>query len=146
MSEVEVTLDPARVNAEAAHAFLTTSYWSPGIPLEVVKRAIQNSLCVAVLKGSEQVGSARLVTDRATFAYLADVYILPDYRGIGLSQKMLAALFAHPDVQGLRRLMLVTRDAHTLYEKFGFASLAAPERFMELHKANVYATQAPRGA
>jgi GNAT superfamily N-acetyltransferase len=135
----EVTLDPDRLDVEAAHAFLSTTYWSPGIPLSVVRRAIENSLCVAVFAGSRQVAFARAVTDRATFAYLADVYVLEEHRGQGLSRRMIEALLAHPDLQGLRRLMLATRDAHGLYEKFGFKPLANPARMMELHRPDVYA-------
>jgi GNAT superfamily N-acetyltransferase len=107
----------------------------------VVRKAVANSLCAAVFAGSEQVGFARLVTDRATFAYLADVYVLEGHRGQGLSRRLVAALLEHRELQGLRRLMLVTRDAHGLYEKFGFTALAHPERVMELHRPGVYATQ-----
>ena len=112
------------------------------MPRDVVDRAIAGSLCIGVLDDGRQIGFARLVTDRATFAYLAEVFVIPEYRGQGVSQEMLRRLFAHPDVQGLRRLMLATRDAHGLYEKFGFKPLAAPDRFMELHDPNVYATPA----
>lgn len=140
---VEITLDPARIDVEAAHAFLRTIYWAQDIPLEVLRRAIAHSLCVAALDEGRQVGFARLITDRATFAYLADVYVLPGHRGRGISRQMLAALFGHPDVQGLRRAMLATRDAHGLYEKFGFTPLAAPARFMERHDPMVY--QGARG-
>ncbi len=143
MPDAEITLDPRRIDAEAAHEVLRTTYWSPGIPLDVVKRAIQNSLCVAARIEDRQVGFARLVTDRATFAYLADVYVLPGHQGQGLAEKMLTALLGHPEVQGLRRLMLATRDAHGLYERFGFRPLAAPERFMEWHDPGVYERQGP---
>lgn len=139
MPDTDITLDPQQIDAEAAHAFLSGTYWSPGIPLAVVERAIQNSLCVAARCQGRQVGFARLVTDKATFAYLADVYVLPEHRGQGLSTRMLAALLGHPEVQGLRRLMLATRDAHGLYRRFGFQPLAVPERFMELHRPDVYA-------
>ena len=132
------TFDPSRFDVDAIHAFLTTSYWSPGVPRDVVQRAIEGSLCIGVLDAGRQVGFARLVTDRATFAYLADVFVIPEYRGRGISPRMLEQLFAHPDVQGLRRMMLATRDAHTLYEKFGFTPLAAPSRFMERHDPDVY--------
>ncbi|MBL0940398.1 MAG: GNAT family N-acetyltransferase [Gemmatimonadaceae bacterium] len=138
-TDIEITTDAARIDAEAAHAFLTTSYWSPGIPLDVVQRAIANSLCVAARSGGAQVGFARLVTDRATFAYLADVHVLADYRGRGIAHRMLEALFGHVDVQGLRRLMLVTRDAHALYRGFGFTAASAPERIMERVTRNAYA-------
>jgi GNAT superfamily N-acetyltransferase len=137
-SDYEITLDPGRIDAEAAHAFLSGSYWAAGIPLAVVRKAIANSLCVAAYAGGAQVGFARVVTDRATFAYLADVYVLEAHRGRGLSRQLVAALLGHPELQGLRRLMLVTRDAHGLYEQFGFTALAHPERVMELHRPGVY--------
>lgn len=139
---IEFTFDPQRFDTTAIHAFLTTSYWSPGVPLSVVQRAIAGSLCIAAIDAVGLVGFARLVTDRATFAYLADVFVLPRHRGHGVSKQMLERLFAHPDVQGLRRLMLATRDAHALYQRFGFTPLAAPERFMELHNPAVYAASA----
>lgn len=139
MSDIAFSFDPAQFDVAAIHAFLSTSYWSPGVPLQVVEKAIAGSLCIGALHCGAQVGFARLVTDRATFAYLADVYVLPEHRGQGVSRAMLKALFAHPDVQGLRRMMLATRDAHALYAKFGFTPLAAPERFMELHRPDVYA-------
>ena len=140
---LDITFDPARIDVEAAHRFLRTSYWAQDIPLDVLRRAIAHSLCVAAFDHGAQVGFARLVTDRATFAYLADVYVLPDYRGQGVSRLLLAAFLGHPEVQGLRRLLLVTRDAHGLYERFGFTPLAAPARFMERHDPAVYRAAAP---
>ena len=141
MPDYELSLDPARIDIEATRDYLAGSYWAANIPREVVRKAVANSLCAAVFAGSEQVGFARLVTDRATFAYLADVYVLEGHRGRGLSRRLVAALLEHPELQGLRRLMLVTRDAHGLYEKFGVTALAHPERVMELHRPGVYATQ-----
>lgn len=140
MNEIAITFDQSRFDVDAIHAFLTEAYWCVGIPHKVVRKAIEGSLCIGVLADQQQVGFARLVTDRATFAYLADVYVLPAYRGQGLSYRMLNALFDHPDVQGLRRMLLATHDAHGLYAKFGFTPLAAPPRFMELHKPDVYHT------
>jgi GNAT superfamily N-acetyltransferase len=142
--EYEISLDPARLDVEAAHAYLSTSYWAAGIPLSVLRKAVENSLCVAAFSGPEQVGFARVVTDRATFAYLADVYVLQEHRGRGISRRLVAALLQHPELHGLRRLMLVTRDAHGLYEKFGFTALAHPTRVMELHRPDVYAQQEDR--
>jgi GNAT superfamily N-acetyltransferase len=136
--DYEISLDPARIDVGAAHAFLAGSYWAKDIPLAVVRKAIGHSLCAAAFAGGEQVGFARLVTDCATFAYLADVYVLEPHRGKGLSRRLVAALLGHPEVQGLRRLMLVTRDAHRLYERFGFTALAHPERVMELHRPGIY--------
>ena len=138
MSDYEITSDPSRIDVEAAHAFLSKTYWSPGIPLAVVRKAIENSLCVATLRAGRQVGFARAVTDRATFAYLADVYVLDEHRGQGLSRVMIETLLCHPDLQGLRRIILATRDAHGLYAKFGFKPLANPGRMMELHNPDVY--------
>jgi len=137
-TEYELSLDPARFDVEAVHAYLSTSYWAAGIPEPVLRKAMENSLCVGAYAGTEQVGFARVVTDRATFAYLADVYVLEKHRGQGLARKLVAALLRHPELHGLRRLMLVTRDAHGLYEKFGFTPLAHPTRVMELHRPDVY--------
>jgi GNAT superfamily N-acetyltransferase len=135
-----ITTDAARFDVEAIHAFLSTSYWAAGIPIDVVRRAIAGSLAFALLHGDRQIGFARLITDRATFAYLADVYVLDAYRGHGLGKWLVATALAHPDVQGLRRLMLVTRDAHALYAPFGFKPLAAPDRHMEITRPNIYQT------
>ena len=138
MPEYELTSDPARLDVEAIHAFLSKTYWSPGIPRYIVQRAIDNSLCFGVLLEGQQVAFARLVTDKTTFAYLADVYVLEEHRGRGLSRRMMDAIMAHPELQGLRRMMLATRDAHGLYAKFGFKPLAAPDRIMEIHVPNAY--------
>jgi GNAT superfamily N-acetyltransferase len=146
MSPYEVSTDPDRLDIEAIHAFLATTYWSPGVPLSTVRRAVENSVCVGVYLAGQQVGFARMVTDKATFAYLADVYILEEHRGNGLSKRMLEALFRLEALQGLRRMMLATRDAHALYEQFGFKALATPVRFMELHNPNAYAPSAPSAA
>jgi GNAT superfamily N-acetyltransferase len=128
-----------QIDAAAAHAYLARSYWSPGIPLATVATAIANSLCVAVRHGGEQVGLARVVTDRATFAYLADVYVLEEHRGRGLAQAMVAWLQDHPELQGLRRWLLMTVDAHPLYAKLGWSPLAHPDRAMERLFPDVYA-------
>jgi GNAT superfamily N-acetyltransferase len=144
--QLDITLDRDRIDVAAAHEFLSRSYWAEGIPLPVLRRALDHSLCVAALQDGRQVGFARLVTDRATFAYLADVYVLPECRGQGISRRMLEALFDHPDARALRRCLLVTRDAHGLYEKFGFAPLAAPSRFMERHDPDVYRRGGVAGA
>ena len=135
---IVVSDDPARLDMEVIHGFLSNAYWSQGIPREVVERALRNSLCFGLYDGDRQVGFARVVTDRATFAYLADVYVLEGHRGRGLSRRLVAALLDHAELHGLRRLMLVTRDAHGVYGKFGFAPLAHPERVMELHRPDVY--------
>ena len=136
----EISTDSSRLDLTAIHAYLSTAYWSQGIPLEVVRRAVANSVCVGAYASSSQVGFARVVTDKATFAYLADVYVLEAHRGRGLSRRMLSELFADKELQGLRRMLLVTRDAHGLYTSFGFTPLGNPARFMERHNPNAYAT------
>jgi GNAT superfamily N-acetyltransferase len=143
MQTYEVSTDAARLDLQAIHAFLEGSYWSPGIPLDTVERAIKNSVCIGAYIDGQQIGFARMVTDKATFAYLADVYVLEEHRGNGLAKRMMAGLLQLQELQGLRRMMLATRDAHALYEKFGFLALATPARFMELHNPNAYVQTAP---
>ncbi len=138
MAEYEVTTDASRFDLDAIHAFLSATYWSRGIPRAVVERAVANSLCFGVFRDGRQVAFARVVTDRATFAYVADVFVLDAHRGKGLSRRLLDAIVAHPDLQGLRRMLLATRDAHGLYAKYGFTSLAVPERMMEVFRPDVY--------
>jgi len=177
----DISSDPSRLQLDAIHAYLTRSYWSPGIPKEVVARAIANSVCLGLYltqecalghdgtpaparagdrhhgdaqfpaqgvdrhrgdtrvpahgdrrHGDTQVGFARVVTDKASFAYLADVYVLEEHRGQGLSKRLVAAVLAHPELQGMRRFLLATRDAHGLYAQFGFKAPAKPENFMEI--------------
>lgn len=130
--------DPSLLQVEAIHRVLASSYWSPNIPLSVVEKAIQGSLCFGVYLGTKQVGFARVITDRATFAYLCDVYVLEDYRGQGLGRRLMEHVVAHPDLQNLRRFVLVTRDAHSLYAAFGFVPLARPDGYMEIHRPRVY--------
>jgi GNAT superfamily N-acetyltransferase len=136
--EYTVTTDPARIDIGAVHAYLARSYWAEEIPRAVVERSIAGSLCASLFHGAAQVGFARAVTDRATFAYLADVYVLEEHRGRGLARRLVEELRAHPDLDGIRRWMLVTRDAHGLYEKLGFTSPAHPERFMEAVRRDCY--------
>jgi GNAT superfamily N-acetyltransferase len=126
-----VTTNPSRFDREAIHAFLSRSYWAEHIPREIVDRSIEGSLGFGLFEGVLQIGFARVVTDRATFAYLADVYVLESHRGRGLGRWLIECVTAHPDLQGLRRWSLVTRDAHDVYRAFGFQSLRAPERHME---------------
>lgn len=137
-SDFEITSDPARIDVDAVHAFLTQVYWSKGIPRETVARAVAHSLSFALLHRGRTVGFARIVTDRATFAYLADVYVLPEHRGQGLGEWLVGTALRHPDLVGLRRVLLATRDMHALYARFGFRPLAAPERMMEIHDPDVY--------
>jgi ribosomal protein S18 acetylase RimI-like enzyme len=133
-----ITSDPAAVDVDAVHAYLRTSYWAEDIPRDLVARAIANSIPFSVLHGARQVGFARVVTDRATFAYLADVYVLEAYRGRGLARRLMDAVMAHPDLQGLRRFSLITRDAEGLYRRYGFAPLAAPARHLEIARPGMY--------
>jgi GNAT superfamily N-acetyltransferase len=133
MGEVEITTDQSRVDVDVVHNFLSQSaYWALGRPRATVERSIRNSLCFSVFCDGEQVGFARVVSDRAVFAYLMDVFVLPEYRGRGISKTLLRTILDHPDLQNLRLFLLVTRDAHGLYEKFGFRPLAAPEHVMEI--------------
>jgi GNAT superfamily N-acetyltransferase len=143
MQTYEISADSARLNLIAIHAALTQTYWAQGIPFARVETLVRNSVCVGAYLGSEQVGFARVVTDKATFAYLADVYVLAQHRGNRLSRRMLEMIFGLPELQGLRRMMLATRDAHGLYEKFGFKPLLAPLRFMERHDPDAYAAPPP---
>ena len=138
MSAYEISTDPARLDLDAIHAFLTQSYWSPGIARATVARAIANSLCFGVFWQGQQVGFARMVTDKTTFAYLCDVYVLEAHRGRGVSKQLMDYVVKHPDLQGLRRMMLATRDAHGLYAQFGFTPLSAPDRIMEVLQPNIY--------
>jgi GNAT superfamily N-acetyltransferase len=137
--EFEISTDAARVDVAAVHSFLTNSYWAAGIPLETVAQSIQNSLCFGIYRGQEQIGFARVITDRATFAYLADVFVLAAFRGRGLAKWLMQCILSHPGLQGLRRWSLITRDAHGLYQEFGFQQLRTPERWMEKHDPEVYA-------
>jgi GNAT superfamily N-acetyltransferase len=133
-----IATDADAMDVDAIHAYLSVSYWSPGIPRDVVAKAIGGSLCFGLFDHERQIGFARVVTDRATFAYLCDVYVLEDHRGRGLAAWLMEAVIAHPHLQGLRRFVLATRDAHRLYEKFGFVPLARPEIFMEINRAGLY--------
>ena len=142
MAGVTVDDDPAKLDMDMIHGFLARTYWSPDIPRAVLERALANSLCFGVYEDGRQVGFARVVTDRATFAYLADVFVLESHRRRGLSKRLVAEILGHPSLQGLRRWLLVTRDAQGLYGQFGFTPLRSPERFMELHDPDVYSRSA----
>ena len=137
--DFEISTDPLRINVESVHEFLTNSYWAKGIPLETVQRSIENSICFGMYFAQQQIGFARVISDCATFAYLADVFILPAYRGRGLSKWLMECIVAHPDLQGLRRWTLATRDAHQLYAQYGFTPFQKPDRWMERHDPDVYA-------
>jgi GNAT superfamily N-acetyltransferase len=133
-----ISTDPDRLDIQAMHAYLSRSYWAEGIPLEVVTKSVEGSLCFGLFEGSRQIGLARVITDRATFAYLCDVYVLEEYRGQGLGKWLMEAVRSHPDLQNLRRFVLLTRDAHGLYEQFGFTRLGDPSRYMEIADPEVY--------
>jgi GNAT superfamily N-acetyltransferase len=137
-----VTADRSRMDVDAVHAFLTRSFWATGISRELVAKSIDHSLCFGVFDDDVQVAFARVVTDYSTYAYLCDVYVLEEYRGKGLSKWMMEHVMMHPELQGLRRFQLVTRDAHGLYTQFGFAPPAHPERQMEIFRPGLYSGEA----
>jgi GNAT superfamily N-acetyltransferase len=132
----ELRLDA--LDVDAVHAMLTRAYWCRGIPRDIVAKSCANSLCVSLFCAGEQVGIARWVTDRATFAYLCDVFVHEDHRGLGLGDWLVGQGQQHPDLQGLRRQVLFTLDMHALYARHGFAPLATPERGMEIVRPNLY--------
>jgi len=133
-----VSTEPGRLDRALVHRFLASSYWAKGIPAEVVERSITGSIPFGLYHWDEQIGFARVVTDRATFAYLADVFVVPERRGAGLGRWLVECVMAHPDLQGLRRFLLATRDAHALYERFGFASPLRPHSLMERFSPDIY--------
>ena len=133
---IEISTDKQKLDPSVIHQFLTTSYWATGISLERVQKRIDNSVCFGVYADDKQVGFARVITDFDSFAYLADVFILQEYRGLGLSKELMKAVLSHPDLQGLRRWILATRDAHGLYAQFDFKELEVPSRWMELFNPN----------
>lgn len=133
-----ISTDKSRFDLTLIHNFLTTSYWAAGIPLEIVRRSIENSLSFGLYREDQQIGYARVITDYATFAYLGDVFILEPFRGQGLSKWLMEVIVTHPDLQGFRRWILLTKDAHGLYKKVGFTGVATPERYMERFFADVY--------
>lgn len=133
--------DPEVVDLAVVHDVLTQSYWARGIPRETLARAISHSIPLSLYLGDRQVGFARAVTDRATFAYVADVFVVEDQRGHGLGVWLVGTLLAHPELQGLRRWLLGTRDAHGLYLKFGFKPPADPTTFLTRHDPDIYSRQ-----
>lgn len=145
--DVMVSTDPGRLDLDAIHDALAQAYWSEGIPQATVERALRGSLCFGLYrqdgKGDRQIGLARVITDAATFAYLCDVYVLPEFRGRGLGKLLMTAVLEHPDLQGLRRFSLVTRDAHHLYERFGFTAIKNPDRHMEIVRPDLYKKATP---
>lgn len=144
-NEYEISTDKSRFDVELIHRFLDgQSYWAKGLPKELIPRMIAGSLCFGVYLHSEQVGFARVISDFTTFAYLSDVFITETHRGKGLSKRLVQHILARPDLQGLRRFVLATRDAHSLYAAFGFQPLDHPEYFMQIYNPELYASIASK--
>lgn len=134
-----ISTDPGKLNLGVIHHYLAKeSYWAENIPLATVGKSIRNSLCFGLYQADEQIGFARIISDYATFAYLADVYVLTEYRGKGLSKWLMQCVLQHPELQGLRRIMLMTKDAHGLYAKYGFAPIADAGNCMAITKPGLY--------
>ena len=136
--EYTISTDGGRLDLDVVHGFLTASYWARGIPRDVVERSIAGSLPFGLYHGARQIGFARVISDEATYAYIGDVFVLDEYRGQGLGTWLMETVVACPELQGLRRWTLATRDAHALYRKVGFAPLHSPERWMERWFPEVY--------
>ncbi len=136
--DYRISTDKAILDIEYIHSFLSTSYWAEGIPKEVVQRSIEGSLCFGVYYQQRQIGFARVITDEATFAYLCDVFIDEAHRGQGLSKWLMETIMAYPTLHRLRRFMLATKDAHSLYQQFGFTPLTFTDRWMHIHQPDVY--------
>ena len=133
-----ISTNKNKLNVRYIHSFLSRSYWAENIPVDVVQRSIKGSLCFGVYHSEQQVGFARVITDEATFAYLADVFVDEAYRGKGLSKWLVKTILSYPGLQGLRRFLLATRDAHELYRQFGFIELTFVDRWMQIHWPDVY--------
>jgi GNAT superfamily N-acetyltransferase len=137
-----ITTYKEQINIDYVHGFLSQTYWAENIPLDTVRRSIEGSLCFSVFYGDQQVGFARVITDGATFAYLADVFIDEGFRGRGLSKWLVDVILSYPQLQGLRRFLLATKDAHGLYRQFGFQSLHTVDSWMQIHQPEVYKKKA----
>ena len=133
-----ISTEKEKLDIDLIHSFLNRTYWAEGISKEVIRRSIEGSLCFGVFENDKQVGFARMITDKATFAYLADVFIIEEFRGRGLSKWLMEIIMSHPDLQGLRRMILVTKDAHGLYKQFGFTPLINVDRWMNILDPDVY--------
>ena len=133
-----ISTEKEKLDVDLIHSFLNRTYWAEGISKAIIGRSIEGSLCFGVFENDKQVGFARMITDKATFAYLADVFIIEEYRGRGLSKWLMQVIMSHPDLQGLRRMILATKDAHGLYEQFGFTPLINVERWMHILDPDVY--------
>ncbi|WP_366919475.1 GNAT family N-acetyltransferase [Hydrocarboniphaga sp.] len=144
MRELRISTDSSQIDVDLVHRYLSEeSYWAKGIPRETVERSLAHSLCFGGYIDGHQVAFARVISDYATFAYLGDVFVLPEYRGSGYSKALMQAVIAHPQLQGLRRFMLATSDAHGLYAQFGFAAPAKPQTLMECCVPDIYKTSKP---
>jgi N-acetylglutamate synthase-like GNAT family acetyltransferase len=138
-NEYTISTDPSRLDIDTIHTYLANeSYWASGIPLEIVRKSIENSLCFGVYEQGKQIGFARVVSDRATFAWLCDVFILEPYRGHGLGKWLVHCVLNHPGLQNLRSWMLATQDAQSLYSQFGFKTLEHPESVMRRRNLHIY--------
>ena len=139
MNGFKITSSRTDLDLNVIHAFISESYWAKNIPIATVEKAISNSLVFGAYNTSgEQVGFARVITDKATFAYLGDVFVVEEFRGLGISKLLMKSVCEHPDLQGLRRFMLATSDAHGLYTQFGFTPLENPETFMQIWQPGIY--------
>jgi GNAT superfamily N-acetyltransferase len=137
-----VSTDREKLDLPLIHAFLSAhAYWCLHIPFETFRRSVENSLCFGVYQGDSQVGFARIISDYATVAYLGDVFILPEHRGKGLSKRLIGDIMAHPALQGLRRWILLTRDAQGLYRQFDWRPIANPDLYMEIANPDIYNTK-----
>jgi GNAT superfamily N-acetyltransferase len=144
--DILISTDPSRLDVEAVHRFLAGSYWAAGIPREVVERSIRHSICFGAFDGDRQVGFARVITDRATFAYVADVFVLPSHRGRSIGKRIMECATSHPELQNLRLWTLFTRDAHGLYRQYGFQEARYPDRLMERRQPRPYGAAPASGA
>jgi GNAT superfamily N-acetyltransferase len=142
--DFHISTDPGLLDVALIHDFLANrSYWAVGRPLETVRRSLEQSLCFGLYEQGRQVGLIRVVTDRATFGWLCDVFVLEEYRGRGLSKWLMECVMTYPELQGIRRLLLGTRDAHGLYQRYGFTPLSDPSRFLEVFRPDLYQTGSP---
>ena len=141
MKGFTINTDKSLLDFDTIYGFISDSYWAKGIPTEVMQKAIDNSMCFGVYEGNKQVGFARIISDYATFAYLADVFIIESHQGLGLSKWLVEAIVNHSELQGLRRMMLATKDAHGLYQQKGFEPVSFPENLMQIWQPDVYQHQ-----
>ncbi len=142
IENIRITDDKSQIDIDTVHQFLKTTYWSKDIPKEVVQKAIENSLSVGLLFADQLIGFGRSITDYATFAYIADIYVKPEYRGKGYSKMIVQALLDKSGSEDLRRILLATSDAHGLYRKFDFKNLGKPEDFLEINRPTIYQQKA----